>query len=477
MLLSLLLSPAAPATPQRPHAVHLGRYTTNAAPTSRVHALLANGSSIPAGGAVWPTAIYWARVEVGTPPISFPVAIDSGSGDLDIAGNGCSGCVTKPPNRAYDPASSSTSSAAFPYFFSNTYETCDLKQPTAPCTISGRLHKDQVSLAGLGPVEVTFGSILRQTSNFDQFKEIDGVMGFTMGGKQNVFAQLVASGKAKNVWAICMQAGSKSNGTLTIGGVDERLSDGPIEYVPDAGQGFHSVSVSSLVLGDHSPIAVGQPAILDTGTNVLLLPSKLMAQLKAQMCADTALAHCNELWGNQCVSLSKQEVAAYPPLALQLNSQTKLEMTASDYLLLGSPLATSSNQYCLGIRDGGSAGGNGFIIGDTTMRHYYLVFDLERKRIGWGKVRQCGSVDEGEVVFELHSNNVSSAASRCPHGEPANCAKIDFCTDCGNCPTAPCYCAECAAGYVKRSSGCGSIADMCVAASKPIKSTARSTTG
>ena len=38
------------------------------------------------GGAVWPTAIYWTTVQVGTPARDFPVAIDSGSGDLDIGG-------------------------------------------------------------------------------------------------------------------------------------------------------------------------------------------------------------------------------------------------------------------------------------------------------------------------------------------------------------------------------------------------------
>ena len=46
-------------------------------------------------------------------------------------------------------------------------------------------------------------------------------MGFTSGGDEDVFASLVAAGKCDNVWAICMKEGSKSNGTITIGGVDE----------------------------------------------------------------------------------------------------------------------------------------------------------------------------------------------------------------------------------------------------------------
>ena len=121
--------------------LRLSKHVVDSPPRSRVHALLTNGSSIPAGGSVWPTAIYWTTVQVGTPPKDFPVAIDSGSGDLDISGKGCSGCPTASPNNQYDSSESSTASAAFPYVFSNSYQTCDLKQPTAVCTISENFSK------------------------------------------------------------------------------------------------------------------------------------------------------------------------------------------------------------------------------------------------------------------------------------------------------------------------------------------------
>jgi hypothetical protein len=107
----------------------------------------------------------------------------------------------------YDPSQSSSSTTAFPKTFSNTYQTCDLTDPTAPCTISGNRYNDQVSLAGFGPVNVQVGSIDYQTSNFDQFKEIDGVIGFTQGGKGDVFTQLVNGGLVENVWAMCMYEG------------------------------------------------------------------------------------------------------------------------------------------------------------------------------------------------------------------------------------------------------------------------------
>ena len=129
-----------------------------------------------------PLPLHWVRVQVGTPARSYPAAIDSGSGDLDVGAKGCAGCATAAPNRPYDHAASSTSRAAYPFTFSNTYETCDLKHPTAPCTVSGRLYKDQVSLAGFGPVEVRLGAIEKQDANFGQFQQVDGVVGYATEG-------------------------------------------------------------------------------------------------------------------------------------------------------------------------------------------------------------------------------------------------------------------------------------------------------
>lgn len=386
-----------------PHTVHLSANIVHAPPRSRVASRLGNGSSIPAGGSVWPTGVYWSTLQIGTPPQDFPAAIDSGSGDLDISAKGCAGCITTPPNRGYDSSASSTSQPTAPYTFSNTYETCDLKHPTAPCTIRGKVYNDQVSIGGLGPVSVRLGAIEKQDTNFDQFKQIDGVVGFTGGGGEDVFSSLVAAGACDNVWAMCMHAGARSNGTLTLGGVDARLSSGLVTYVPDAGRSFHSVTVNAFALdgpGSRTVVNVGRAAILDTGTNVLLLPTGMLKRLGDAMCGfNASLASCDALWRNECVELTEAQVDAYPPLSLQLDG-IDLDMSPRDYLLRGSPLAASAGQYCLGIR----SGGNLFIIGDTTMRNYYLVFDYARGKIGWAPVNKapggCGDVAQGELAPE-----------------------------------------------------------------------------
>jgi len=365
-------------------------------PHSRILQLNGNGHTIPADGAVFPTAMYYAMLQIGTPPQDFAVGLDSGSGDLFVEGKGCNGCTHSPINNAYDPDSSSTSKRAFPGFFIHSYKTCNMKNPSASCQISGTSFTDQVSLAGLGPVQIKFGAIQSQSNNFDTKRVVGGLMGIHDGETgQDVFATLVGAGKCENIWAMCMHEGSVSNGTLSVGGVDSRLSSGSIEYVKDQATFAHGVHVTSLKVGNKK-VTINQNAVLDSGTNVLLLPSALYPDVKSSMCADSSLLNCEKLWSNQCVELTAAQVDHYPSLILQLDG-TALTMTSREYLLLNSPLAATGRQYCLGIRDGGEAG---FILGATTMKNYYVVFDFAQKRIGWGNVNKqsCGSITADGMI-------------------------------------------------------------------------------
>ena len=64
-------------------------------------------------------------------------------------------------------------------------------------------------------------------------------------------------------------------------------------YVPDVGEGFHSVQVVGIAIGSSATVAapqaprtvvpVNKAAILDTGTNILLVPGSLLKPLQAAM--------------------------------------------------------------------------------------------------------------------------------------------------------------------------------------------------
>eukprot|EP00013_Stygamoeba_regulata_P015466 CAMPEP_0177669536 /NCGR_PEP_ID=MMETSP0447-20121125/23510_1 /TAXON_ID=0 /ORGANISM="Stygamoeba regulata, Strain BSH-02190019" /LENGTH=424 /DNA_ID=CAMNT_0019176443 /DNA_START=171 /DNA_END=1445 /DNA_ORIENTATION=- len=371
-------------------------------------------------GDVFPVAIFWVYLDVGTPPVSFPVAIDSGSYTLDIPSANCDGCVTKSPNAMYDKSKSSTSTSIScdegscdkchdgQCGFSNTYETCDLNDPTAPCTISGSYYTDAVSFAGLGPVNITFGAIEYQTKNFDQFKNIDGVMG--MGGPSgstNVFQTLVDHGFVQHaIWSLCLHQGSTSNGTFSIGGADPRLYTGDIQWSRNTRDGdMYSMRLQSIAFVDgsdkHVVSGAGDDAILDSGTNVLLLPTEAFDSVHAifkSMCNDKALhGVCDvdqgtSLFDGKCLPFTDAQLSQFPPLRIEVegaeSGTVTLEMSPSDYLIVEA----EGTNLCLGIRPTGQGGI--LIIGDTTMQNYLTVFDNDSHRIGWAAVNtdNCGSL-------------------------------------------------------------------------------------
>ena len=373
--------------------------------------------SDPMGGNIWPVAIYWVEIEVGTPPSTFPVAVDTGSYTLDIPHVTCSTCIHKAPNNVYnDKNSSSSKSLACGVdctliggfckdevcSFSNTYETCDLSDPTAPCTIKGRWFNDKVTLGGAtASVDVNFGAITSQTSNFDQFKNIDGVMGIAgPAGSKNVFSSLVAAGALpKNMFGMCFVQGKTSNGTITFGGTDPRLYEREITYVPDTGAAFYSVELKTIsVAGKAVPATSSGGAILDSGTNVLLLPTEMFDGVKTSftnLCDHGAKLPgvCNTtktIFDGTCYDYTPEQIALFPNMTLELNG-VSLHMQPRNYLLRGEP-SKAADVFCLGIRDTGRGGL--LIIGDSTMENYYMVMDRENRKIGWAPVNRtnCGSI-------------------------------------------------------------------------------------
>ena len=168
---------------------------------------------------------------------------------------------------------------------------------------------------------------------------------------------------------------------------------------------FYSIAVEGFSIGNSKSSITGLPpnAILDTGTNILLLPDEAYASMKSnflELCASGAKLKgicdtenkTSTLFDGKCFELTEADIAEYPSFHITLESGYQLEMKNIDYLLKGDVRAKGDPSLtCLAVR--GTGKGGYFIFGDTLMRNYYLVFDREQERIGWGKVNKnaCGN--------------------------------------------------------------------------------------
>ena len=113
-----------------------------------------------------------------------------------------------------------------------------------------------------------------------------------------------------------MYPGMLSNGTITIGGVDPRLSNGPILYVPSPNSSsWHNVEVFNVTLGSVTiPVQggmLGAWAILDTGTNDILFPTPMYQAAQKAICGTSPnLAHCDDFFTQvgTCFAMTDAEV-------------------------------------------------------------------------------------------------------------------------------------------------------------------------
>jgi hypothetical protein len=255
------------------------------------------------------------------------------------------------------------------------------------------------SHTGIKPVSVVFGGINYQTSNFDQFKNIDGVIGLAgSANSQDVFESLVDAGSiSKDVFSMCYHQGSKSNGTFTLGGIDSRLYTGNIVYTTNVGgdQEYDLQLTDIQINGVTVDGTANQVAILDSGTNVLLVTDQMFQSMKeifVNNCSSNPLVGICDvtngtLFDGQCFPLTAKQMAAYPPIVFRLAELT-LTLQPVDYLIYVSQFGMK----CLGIRNTGDFGL--FIVGDTLLQEYYTVLDRTKNLIGFAPVNtdNCGSI-------------------------------------------------------------------------------------
>lgn len=177
------------------------------------------GPVYPVGGNVWPVAVYYMYINVGTPALPYCVAIDTGSTTAAVSDITCTSCSKNPANyNFYNHSSSSTSTLVQAGGYGGTYETCNFADPGASCSDSGDLYSDTVGIgSGTSLANYQIGSMTYVQSNFDQFQVCGGIMGLF---GDTLFSELVTAGQYKeNIFGMCLAAteGAQSNGTINFG--------------------------------------------------------------------------------------------------------------------------------------------------------------------------------------------------------------------------------------------------------------------
>ncbi|EKM61852.1 uncharacterized protein PHACADRAFT_83207 [Phanerochaete carnosa HHB-10118-sp] len=316
---------------------------------------------------------YTAAVDVGSPPTTFNLIVDTGSSNTWVGAD---------PNKPYTPTSTSqdTGEHVLVLYGSGLF--------------FGEEFIDQVSLSesltiqqqSIGGSELTEG-----------FSGVDGILGIgptdltentTMDGGtvptvlDNAFSLGLLDSKEIGISFEPTTTVSSTNGELTFGGIDSSKFTGDLLFVP-----ITSTSPANEFVGIDQSVAYGSTTILsetagivDTGTALLLLASDAIATYQ-----NLTGAVPDENTG--LLTLTATQFASLESLFFNIGNTT-FEFTPNAQLWprsLNTAIGGNADSIYLIVGDIGSESGEGFdfINGQTWLERFYFVFDAGNSRAGF----------------------------------------------------------------------------------------------
>ncbi|KAI6690928.1 hypothetical protein NL676_027756 [Syzygium grande] len=364
-----------------------------------------SGSSfvLPVSGNVYPLGYYSVSVSIGRPPKTFDLDIDTGSDLTWVQCDApCTGC-TKPRDSLYKPNNNLVQCKNPLCAAIHTSGNQPCKTPNDQCDYEveyadqgsslGVLVSDYISLKSMN------GSLLNPRLAFgcgyDQHfpgpippPATAGVLGLG-NGKASILSQLSSLNLIRNILGHCLSA--RGGGFLFFG--DDVVPSSKIAWVPLSASSSvkHYAAGPAGLLYNNKPIGVnGLQVVFDSGSSYTYFNPKAYQAVLNQVRADLKGKPLKETdedkslpicWKGVKPFKSVNEVKhQFKPLALSFTKgNAQLQLLPEAYLIV-----TKLGNACLGILNGGQVKlGELNVIGDISMQDKMVVYDNEKKQIGW----------------------------------------------------------------------------------------------
>ncbi|XP_015074092.1 aspartic proteinase-like protein 1 isoform X1 [Solanum pennellii] len=348
--------------------------------------------------------LHYMWIDIGTPNVSFLVALDAGS---DLLWVPCE-CVQCAPLSAsyyssldkdlneYNPSGSSTSK-----FLSCSHQLCELgsncKNPKQPCpytvnyvsedtSTSGVLVEDILHLAsgsrmaanGSARAPVTFGCGSKQTGGYLNGVAPDGLMGLGPG-EISVPSRLAKAGLVRNSFSLCFK--EDDSGRIFFG------DQGPAgqqttSFLPSEGQFVtYVVGVESCCFGSSCIEQTSFKAIVDSGTSFTFLPDQIYDRVVKEFDrkVNATKASFEGYPWQYCYKSSSEGLPKIPSFTLKFTMNSSFIVQDPVFMIYGSQGAVG---FCLAVEPSGIDIGT---IGQNFMSGYRMVFDRENLKLGWSR--------------------------------------------------------------------------------------------
>lgn len=306
---------------------------------------------------------YYGEITLGTPGQKFNVIFDTGSSDLWVAGSDCDKSCGR--HAEFNAAKSSTYQANGTKF--------DIMYGSGP--VSGYESVDVLNTGSINVKNQIFAEVTNAEGLGLAYKigKFDGILGLafpsiSVNHVPTVFENMASQGLVdKNLFSFYLGTESGQKGELLLGGIDDNLYTGDIQYVPLTSETYWEYKLDGLKV-DGTTYGAGDKAIMDSGTSILTGPSDVVSKLAESM-------------GAKKINKSEYMVDCSAP---NLPTFT-YTLNGNDYTLEPTDYLIPDGDLCLlGMMGLDVPRPNGplWIMGDVFMRKYYTVFDVENQQVG-----------------------------------------------------------------------------------------------
>jgi hypothetical protein len=321
---------------------------------------------------------YLSNISIGTPPQSFQIQLDTGSSNLWVVDDTCT-----------DPVCDGVDNPFFPPWQKQKYhrdQSSTFKKDGTPFEIfygsgscSGELEIDTLHWASFDVPDVTFGAASSIADVFGYFP-MDGILGLGWPSIaedavtppfQKLMPQL-----DKGLFTVWLDRHVKPSegavgGLITYGAIDQVNCDKDVVYTDLSSESYWQFKVDKFAVADYSADTL--QAISDTGTSFLYGPSDAV---------DAIIAASNAQYDFQSglYVVPCKDAKNLPDLVFTV-SGTDLKIPATEHI---TDLELGDGNCALGV-DYGFGFDFDWLLGDSFIRTYCNVYDVENERIGFAK--------------------------------------------------------------------------------------------
>ncbi|XP_030974434.1 aspartic proteinase-like protein 1 [Quercus lobata] len=360
--------------------------------------------------------LHYAWIDIGTPNVSFLVALDTGS-DLLWVPCDCIQCA--PLTSAYyssldidlneyNPSDSSTSK-----HLSCSHQLCEsgpnCKSPKQQCpynikyytestSSSGLLVEDMLNLASGSDntsntsvqAPVIIGCGMKQSGGYLDGVAPDGLLGLGLG-EISVPSVLAKAGLVRNSFSMCFN--EDGSGRIFFGDLGLATQQSTPFLPLDGTYKTYIVGVDACCIGNSCLKLTSFRALIDSGASFTFLPDEVYEKIVKEFDRHvnaTRSSFEGYPW-KYCYKSSSQELPKVPSVTLMFPLNNSFVVHNPVFIINGNQ---GVDGFCLAIQPTGEDIGT---IGQNYMTGYRMVFDRENLKLAWSR-SNCQDLGDSKTM-------------------------------------------------------------------------------